>query len=177
MKKNDYKSITLQALAELVSKELAVDNIKAVLVGGACVSIYTYNKYQSLNLDYISPDMTKDIEQVMKRLGFERKGKFRHYENKSCPFYIEFPPGPVALGYELPVTKFNKVNNITLLTATDCVKDRLVAFYHWNDEQSLQQAVWVATSQEVDLVEIEKWSINERAEEKFKTFQVLLQSK
>jgi len=145
-----------------------------VLVGGACVSIYTHNKYQSFDLDYISPDVTKNIEKVLKKMGFKRIGKFRHYEHNACPYYIEFPPGPIALGSELPITKFNTINSITLLTATDCVKDRLAAFYHWHDEQSLQQALLVANSQKIKLHEIKNWSINEKSEEKFNRFLSLL---
>lgn len=30
-----------------------------------------------------------------------------------------------------------------MLTATDSVKDRLASFYHWNDHQSLEQAILI----------------------------------
>jgi len=39
---------------------------------------------------------------------------------------------------------------LRLLTPTDCVKDGLSAYYHWNDLQSLHQAVWVAKNNEID---------------------------
>lgn len=173
----DLKNISLEEFANLISKELNNNNIKAVLVGGACVSIYTNNRYQSLDLDYISPNSVGDIEKVLKKIGFYRKGKFRHYEHDDCPFYIEFPPGPIALGNEFPITKFNTINNIILLTPTDCIKDRLAAFYHWHDEQSLQQALLVAQAQQIDLNEIKKWSINEKSEEKLNKFLSLLKAK
>jgi len=48
-----------------------------------------------------------------------------------------------------------------LLSPTDCVKDRLAAFYHWNDRQCLQQAVWVAQERAIDWKEIEWWSRRE----------------
>ena len=35
--------------------------------------------------------------------------------------------------------KRNKI--LKLLSPTDCVKDRLAAYYHWNDRQSLEQAI------------------------------------
>ncbi|MFH1379890.1 MAG: hypothetical protein ABII23_06390 [bacterium] len=170
MTRNDFAHITLKELAHRASKALNDNNIKAVLVGGACVSIYTHNKYQSFDLDYISPDLTKNIEKVLNKMGFNKRGKFRHYEHNACPYCIEFPPGPIALGRELPITKFNTIHSITLLTATDCVKDRLAAFYHWHDEQSLQQALLVAHSQKINLLEIKNWSINEKSEEKFNRF-------
>ncbi len=59
---------------------------------------------------------------------------------------------------------------LKLLSPTDCIKDRLAAFYHWNDIQSLDQAILVAKGNKIDLKEIERWSINEGMIDKFKIF-------
>jgi|GEM_PF-4859020 len=48
---------------------------------------------------------------------------------------------------------------LRLLSPTDCVKDRLAAYYRWNDRQSLQQAILVARMCDINLDEIERWSI------------------
>ena len=176
MAKIDWEKVTLRKFAELISAELNNNNIKAVLVGGACVSIYSRNKYQSQDLDYISPDSTEKISEALKKLGFTKKGNFRHFSNVNCPFYIEFPPGPIALGNEFP-KKYNELASITLLTPTDCVKDRLAAFYHWNDEQSLEQALLVARKQKVNLAAIKKWSQDENNKEKYNRFIYLLKKK
>jgi len=61
-----------------------------------------------------------------------------------------------------------------LLTPTDCIKDRLAAYYHWGDEQSLLQAVWVAQENEFSLEDVEVWSIKERMKEKFSVFKKML---
>ena len=63
---------------------------------------------------------------------------------------------------------------LKLFTPTDSVKDRLAAFYHWNDIQSLDQALMVAKEQNIDLIEIKKWSKGEKSIEKFERFQSLL---
>jgi hypothetical protein len=47
---------------------------------------------------------------------------------------------------------------LRVVSATDCVKDRLCAFYFWNDQQGLTQALLVAKSQNVDFKEIQRWS-------------------
>jgi hypothetical protein len=44
------------------------------------------------------------------------------------------------------------------LSPTDSCRDRLAAFYHWRDRQSLRLAVAVARHQAVDLEAIRKWS-------------------
>ena len=46
--------------------------------------------------------------------------------------------------------------------------DRLGAFYHWNDEQSLEQALGVAKAKRVNLKQIRAWSGRESMAEKFK---------
>ena len=57
-----------------------------------------------------------------------------------------------------------------MVSPTDCVKDRLCAFYFWNDQQGLAQAVLVAKSQNVDLKEIKRWSIAENKEQEYEAF-------
>jgi len=47
---------------------------------------------------------------------------------------------------------------LRIISPTDCVKDRLAAYYHWGDRQSLEQAVLVAKNNEIDLHELERWS-------------------
>lgn len=63
-----------------------------------------------------------------------------------------------------------------LLTPTDCVKDRLSSFYHWNDEQALEQALLVANNHPVDLNDIRRWTKDEGQEEKIKFFLEKLQN-
>lgn len=43
----------------------------------------------------------------------------------------------------------------------------LAAFYHWNDRQCLQQAVWVAQERPIDWEALGRWSRQERAVETF----------
>jgi len=59
---------------------------------------------------------------------------------------------------------------LRVLSPTDCVKDRLCAFYFWKDQQGLTQAVLVAKSQKVDLKEIKRWSKTEGKEQEFEIF-------
>ena len=86
---------------------------------------------------------------------------------------IDFPAPPVQIGDE-PVAKFNNLKTsfgtICLLTPTDCIKDRLAAYFFWNDQQSLEQAVMVAKRNEINLTEIKKWAEKHGEIEKYKVF-------
>jgi hypothetical protein len=59
---------------------------------------------------------------------------------------------------------------LRIVSPTDCVKDRLCAFYFWNDQQGLAQAVLVAESQDIDLKEIKRWSNVEGKESEYEIF-------
>ena len=90
---------------------------------------------------------------------------------------MEFVSPPVAAGNE-PLREFSNVatpfGKIKMLKPVDSVKDRLASFYHWNDKQGLEQAIKICLEQEIDLSEVERWSLNEEQPEKFKVFKELL---
>ena len=56
------------------------------------------------------------------------------------------------------------------LSATDSCRDRLAAFYHWRDRQSLRLAVAVARHQAVNLDVIQKWSRSEGCLDEYEEF-------
>lgn len=168
------ENMTMPELASYVCTKLEESDIEVVLSGGSCVEIYSLGDYTSYDIDLINRynDTFFKIKSVMESLGFKEEGKYFVYDN--TPFFIEFPSGPLGVG-DAPVEKIEKLNTrygvLKLLTATDCVKDRLAAYYHWDDEQSLTQAIWVAQKNDVDLKELKKWSKNEGSLEKFKNFE------
>ncbi|GAB4538613.1 MAG: hypothetical protein Fur002_02340 [Anaerolineales bacterium] len=109
----------------------------------------------------------------MSQLGFIEHG--RRFVHPDTEFIVEFPDGPLSVGEE-PVKEVAKVKLSTgilrVISATDCVKDRLCAYYFWNDHQGLQQAVLVAQNNTIDFREVERWSKSEgkgREHQDFKT--------
>lgn len=168
----NWKHIKIKELAAIVSEKFKEKAIDALLVGGACVSIYTKNKYLSYDLDFVTHALIKEITPVLSELGFKKEST-RHFIRKDCPFFIEFVSPPAAIGNE-PVKTKNKIKtkfgNIILLTPTDCVKDRLAAFYHWNDPQALEQAIMVAKAQTINIRDVKQWSEKEGHREKFEIF-------
>lgn len=166
-------STTIEELAAIVSTTLEAAGVSAVLSGGAVVSIYTNNEYESGDLDFISPASTSRIAETIASLGFERRG--RMFSHPRTPLFVEFPAGPLAIGDELiRETKVGErrtaAGTIRLLTPTQCVMDRLAAYFHWNDLQSLDQAVMVAMHQKVNLGKLDAWAKREGASEKLGKF-------
>lgn len=164
---------SIENLAALVSQALIDAGIDAVLTGGAAVSIYTRNQYESADLDFISMARRDEIETVMAGLGFKRVGRI--YTHSQTHLFIEFPAGPLAIGDLLispseTATKRTKHGAIRLLTPTQCAMDRLAAYFHWNDLQSLDQAVMVARRQKVSYRAIRAWAEREGMLEPFGVF-------
>ncbi|MDX2421155.1 MAG: hypothetical protein QNK43_00630 [Amphritea sp.] len=174
-----HKNMSARDLAGLLASYLASKNIDVTLVGGTCVSIYSDDFYQSDDLDFVDRSYTpnKKLKAVMSEIGFVPIG--RYYEHPNSPFVVEFPAGPLSVGDE-PIRKLSTLvtplGTFTLITPEDCIKDRLAAYFHWNDRQALDQAVWVARDQvgKYCLDEIEKWSVREGEGDKFADFLVRL---
>jgi hypothetical protein len=118
----------------------------------------------------------KKIALVLGLIGFTPRD--RYFVHPDTPYFVEFPAGPLAIGDE-PVREISQLEYPTgllrLLSATDCIKDRLAHYYHWQDQQCLDQAVMVAKATAFDLMEIERWSQHEGMGEEFLQIRELLQ--
>lgn len=158
----DLATIDLKSLAFLVYNTLKEHKIEAVLVGGACVSIYSQNRYMSYDLDFVTYEDLKKVEKPLETLGFKRVG--RCFTHDKCPFIIDFVNPPIAVGQE-SIRTFQTLSSesgiLKLLTPTDCVKDRLAAFFYWGDPQSQEQARLVANSHAIDFNNLKAWAEKE----------------
>ena len=164
-------------LAAYIQSHMLKDGIRVVLSGGASASFYSNNEYVSHDLDLINVDFVKRqrIKSSLSVLGFTEHG--RHFTHPDTQFIVEFPDGPLSVGEE-PVKEIVEVKFPTgilrVISATDCVKDRLCAYYFWNDNQGLAQAVLVARNNSVDFKEIERWSKSEEKIKEYRIFKVKL---
>lgn len=172
------RRLNRKAFAAAVVKQLKKYEISAVLVGGACVSIYTNERHASHDLDFISPQAHEKIEQALAEIGFKRKNN--SYKHIDSDFYVEFPSGPVAIGNEVPVKPDGgftyRGTQVQMLSPTQSVMDRLSAWYHWNDHGSLINAILICESQPVNLDKIRRWSKLEGEEKKYEQFLIDLKT-
>lgn len=160
-------------LAAYVCQALGDAGITVTLTGGACVAIWSNGVYHSKDLDFVEQGVAprQAIRQVLRDLCFTEEN--RYFRHPDTEFLIEFPGGPLAVG-DQPVREAAEMRlstgTLRLLTPTDCVKDRLAAWFHWNDRQSLEQAMLVARAQPVDIAEIRRWARREGKTDAFKQF-------
>lgn len=176
---------TVEEVAAIVSDALEDAGITATLSGGSAVTIYSKNKYLSRDLDFVTSALLGELKPVMERLGFETTGtpRLSHFRHPKVEWYVEFPPSPLSFGHlyvnpsdctviELPVGK------LRIITPTQSVMDRLAAAYAWKDAQSRDQAIMVATNQDIDWEALRTWFTNEgESVEEFRRFKGAVNAK
>ncbi len=163
---------TIRDVAVQVSQALTDADITAVLTGGGAVSIYSANTYQSYDIDFVTAASRRELVAVMSGLGFTR-GPGRHFQHPSTRLVVDFVAWPVTLGDEV-VKRWARIRTsageLQILTPTQCIKDRLAAFYHWRDSQSLEQALLVGRDHRIAISELSRWSAAEGHTDKFNEF-------
>jgi hypothetical protein len=168
---------SLETVAAVVGQALRQQGIDAVLTGGGCATIYSGGAYHSHDLDFIvrSGGNKAALDTALASVGFRRDHD--RYVHAATPYFVEFPRGPLSIGDDTairPVQLRIAGRTIAALSATDSCRDRLAAFYHWSDRQSLSSAIEIAARQRVRVTLIRTWSEREGAAGRFAEFESAL---
>lgn len=160
----NFAKTSIIELAAIVAEHLHQHEIEVVLVGGLAVEIYSENLYLTKDIDMVNTNYKKpqDVHQAMGELGFHKQG--RVYVNETTDITIEFPPGPLSVGDEIiKRTSVVQVMNasIPILEVEDVIKDRLAAYFHWQDNQSLIQAMAMLIKHNIEPVTFKEFSVRE----------------
>jgi hypothetical protein len=165
MKEPRWETVDEEEFWKFVAWHLMSRGIDSVLVGGAVVSIYSRGAYRSGDIDLVEPLLAKEseIKSLMESLGFQRIN--RHYVHPRCQhLFIEFVSAPVSIGDDyriIPDEKFVEGKSLKLLSPTDCIKDRLASYIHFNARECMDQALLVAKNQPFSLDKVKIWCENE----------------
>jgi len=94
--------MNMSELAAYVCSHLLYNGIEVVLSGGACVSLYTAGQYVSYDLDFIEnlSSGRRKLKKILEQIGFHEEG--RYFKHPETDYFLEFPPGPLAVGDEPP---------------------------------------------------------------------------
>ncbi len=155
---------TLGDVAVAAGDALRRAGIRAILTGGACAHLYTGGVHVSRDADFVlgEPCTREALDRALGELGLRRDRD--RYVHPRVPFVVEFARGPLGIGEDLrvrPVWLRRRGARTLGLSATDSCRDRLAAFYHWGDRQSLAVAVAIARRNRVSLAKIRAWSRSE----------------
>ncbi len=155
---------TRAELAAVVAEALRQRGIELLLVGGSVVALYSGDRYVTQDLDFVSDAALKDVKEALAPLGFSFRGRLGSHPDTD--FTLDFVAPPASVGSK-PIVETaghrTRAGTFRSLTPTDCVLDRLAAYYFWDDEQAFEQAVLVARRRRVDLTEVRRWTKSEEA--------------
>lgn len=161
------KNTSMAQVAAIVSAALEDAHITATLSGGAAVTIFSDNAYQSADLDFVTSESNKIIKEIIGKLGFQQSGGGRMFEHPDSEWYVEFPSGPLGFGdtyidaRKIPMLD-TKYGPIRIITPTLCVIDRLAAFWYHMDRQTWDQAIEVVKRQDIDWDYVYSWAKSEK---------------
>jgi len=143
-------------------------SITGVLTGGSAATIYAPDVYMSYDADSVLTNFQErgHLEQALAGIGYVPSVVVGMYQHPKTVFTLDFPRGPLAVGgdYIHETTTLERGDlRLRILTATDCVRDRLAASYHWNDFTSLNAAVGVARAHRdrIDFSRLREWTERE----------------
>lgn len=132
------------------------------MTGGSAATFYAPQRYVSDDIDFVVTFSGSGATEVLRSLDFVLRGDL--YVHKRSRYTIDFVRGPLAVGDDL-IARWDTVKRkrlkLHIIRRTDSVRDRLAAYYHWNDVQSLHTARDVALSGPVDWQIVRRWSRNE----------------
>ncbi|MBA54232.1 MAG: hypothetical protein CMK89_07240 [Pseudomonadales bacterium] len=173
---SDFSKIDIVTIAAIVAEHLQQHGIEVVLVGGLAVEIYTHNLYLTKDIDMVNTNYqpARKLTHAMAQLDFHKQG--RVYVNASTDITVEFPSAPLSVGDEIiKQTTVAKVGGgrIPILKAEDVVKDRLAAFIHWQDRQSLIQATAILLQHNLKPMTFQAFCIKEGTDKDFQLLESL----
>jgi hypothetical protein len=173
----NFSNTPIVELAAIVADHLKQRGITVVLVGGLAVEIYSENLYLTKDIDMIDISYQEPavLSQAMAEIGFSKQG--RVYVNDTTDICVEFPTAPLSIGEQLitETTVFeSNVGEIPILFAKDVIKDRLAAYFHWQDKPSLVQAVAVMIKHPISADELKSFCQSESKENEFDLIKQLL---
>lgn len=175
-----FRGLDIKSTAAMIGAQLERAGHMVVLVGRACAAIYAGRSIKPKALEFVIEDFAvNSVNKAMEEIGFGAIGQ-RTFTRDGCPFEVVLNPMPITVGddiaHKVRIIKTPK-GPLRLLTATDCVRQRLSNYYRFGEPHALIEAVRVARRQRVDMDLIRRWSDWEWAMDKFEEFESELRSR
>ena len=139
----NLRDFSLIEVAAFVARELRKHGVTVVVVGGSAVTAYAPEIYTSHDIDFAA---TSGIERrkftkILRAIGFVEAG--RTFAHPDTLYTIDFVADTPYVD-QRAIQEFNEIGTaqgpVQVVQFEDAIADRIAAFLHWNDSQSLDVA-------------------------------------
>ncbi len=138
-----FAGLSLVEVAAVVATHLRTRGIEVVIVGGSAITSHVPEVYTSSDIDFAvtSGLDRRKIARASSELGFRPRG--RVFVHPDTVYALDFVADRPYIDQE-PVYDFAEVHTpvgtVRVLHLEDAIADRIAAFSHWSDSQSLDAA-------------------------------------
>jgi len=138
-----FKRGTLLEVAAQASAALQRAGITVAVVGGSAITSYVPEVYTSRDIDFAAINGTsrRAFTQALAPLGFRPHG--RDYVHPNSTFTLDLVADTPYVD-QRPITQFETIKTrygpVRVYSFEDAIADRIAAFLHWGDSQSLDVA-------------------------------------
>lgn len=137
------EELTLSELAATVATHLKRHGMEVVVVGGSAITAHVPDVYTSMDIDFAVTtgiDRRK-ISRALKDLGFLEQG--RVYANPETVYVLDFVANTPYIDHHA-ITDYadlrTPAGTFRVFRLEDAIADRVAAFIHWSDSESLDVA-------------------------------------
>ncbi len=134
---------SLLEIAAQASANLEKAGIKVAVVGGSAVTAYAPELYTSKDIDFAAINGTsrREFGSAVAGLGFKPHG--RDFVHSATPYTLDLVADTPYVD-QRPIKEFQtlatRFGSVRVYKFEDAIADRIAAFLHWGDSQSLDVA-------------------------------------
>ena len=135
--------LTLSELAATVATHLKRQGIEVVVVGGSAITAHVPDVYTSMDIDFAvtSGLDRRKISRALLSLGFHERG--RVFENPETVYVLDFVADTPYID-QRAISEYvdlsTSAGTFSVYRIEDAIADRVAAFIHWSDSESLDVA-------------------------------------
>ena len=140
--------MSLVEVAAAVAAHLRTHGIDVVVVGGSAITAHVPGVYTSMDIDFAvtSGINRRRLSRALREIGFQKRG--RVFVHSDTPHSLDFVADKPYIDKEA-VCDFAEIatsaGSVCVLNLEDAIADRIAAFLHWSDSESLDVAERAAT--------------------------------
>lgn len=136
----NFAELSLVEVAAGVATHLRTHGIEVVIVGGSAITAHVPGVYTSMDIDFAitSGSDRRTIVRALSQLGFQQRGRI--FVHPDTVYTLDFVPDTPHID-RAPICDFveirTSVGSVRALHLEDAITDRVAAFLHWSDSESL----------------------------------------